>query len=114
MFANKIVLIYRWFRPNITNAFFMTPRQSIFFKEIEQQTLNYSFDNKNRTSDEIMFSFGRGRYNKVLKKIIEIPKGKCLSENFAFINEHNALKLMPPYNLSYKLTTDAWQNNFIK
>ena len=110
--SNKTILYYRWFRPHITNAFFMSPKKSSFFAEIERQTNNYDFDGKSHTSDEIMHSFGPGRYNKVLDMFFDSTIENFSLEDLIFINEHNALKMTPPFDLKYKSTSSAWQNNF--
>ena len=119
--SNATTLLFRWYGPRVTNAFFIAAESSKFFQRMRQQLDNYDFSNKQQDVREIFRSFGPGRYNAILNSGFqnEPTNSNNLDQHEAgalgcidFINEHIALMLAPLFPLNYKTTKDAWQNSF--
>ena len=120
---HKTTLYFRWFRPKITNAFFITPSSSIFFANMLTSTANIDFSTLPRTAETIIQTFGPGRYNHEFENIlktggqsnetISIEKSPVI-KHFNFVNEHTFADMRPPFNLHYKSTKDSWQKLFLK
>ena len=116
--SRKTTLFCRWFKPWITNAFFITPSSSLFFENILTSTAGTDFSTLPHTQKTIFDTFGPGRYNQEIENIINrfyqvngaspITKYREL-EHFNFVNDHNFASMGPPFKLTYKSTKDAWQ-----
>ena len=114
----KTTLFFRWYRPWITNAFFISLSSSTFFGKILESTKNINFNNFPKSKETILSTFGPGRYNQELDKIIkynpEMLESKSTSitfqqEQIAFTNDYVFANMKPPYRLKYKNTNDNWQ-----
>jgi len=75
------------------------------------------------TRNDVLRSFGPGRYNTALNMIIKessvhpkangSPKAQWTSKEgwrYAFLNEKNLCTLKPPYKLSYESSGGSWHN----
>lgn len=121
------LLMFRWNRPWITNSFFMTKKFSPLFQKIFGESLNYEFPKSIKmTRNDVLRSFGPGRYNTILNKIIRDNSIQTISKpnnvttpqlisrdgwRYAFLNEKNLSSLKPPFKLSYESSADSWHNN---
>ena len=118
------LLMFRWNRPWITNSFFLTRKASPLFQKIFNTSLSYEFPRaKAMTRNDVLRSFGPGRYNRFLNEIIRehsnhinpngSPKSQWTSKEgwrYAFLNEKNLCALKPPYKLSYESSGGSWHN----
>ena len=121
------LLMFRWNRPWVTNSFFLTREASPFFQKISNTILSYRFPAKGTmTRNDVLRSFGPGRYNTILNKIIRecsmqtssnsnylINAGMISQDGwrYAFLNEKNLCSLKPPFKLSYESSEDSWHNS---
>ena len=121
------LLMFRWNRPWVTNSFFLTRKASPFFQKITNTILSYKFPaNGAMTRNDVLRSFGPGRYNLILNKIIRecsiqtssnsnylMNSGMTSQEGwrYAFLNEKNLCSLKPPFKLSYESSEDSWHNS---
>ena len=115
----KVTLLFRWMQPAITNAFFIAPSSSLFFKNLINSVKDTDFNSLPKTTKTIFTTFGPWQYGEVLNKFIEanLPTSKLLLEdenwnikNFNFVNDHNFVNMGPPFKLDYKMTKASWQN----
>lgn len=117
----KTTLLFRWYKPWVTNAFFMTPSSSAFFANILNQTQGIDFRSLPITRETIFNTFGPGRYNANLDDLgvfnakdgddaVGRKAGSNALRGYAFINEHNFASMDPPFRLSYRATSDSWQH----
>ena len=119
------LLMYRWNRPWITNSFFLTKKNSPLFQKIFNTSLSYKLPKtRTLTRNDVLRSFGPGRYNTVLNTIIKessihpkansLPKAQWTSKEgwrYTFLNEKNLCALKPPYKLSYESSESSWHNH---
>ena len=119
------LLMFRWNRPWITNSFFLTRKASPLFQKIFNTSLGYKFPRtKAMTRNDVLRSFGPGRYNTFLNEIIKdhsndsnsngSPKSQWTSKEgwrYAFLNEKNLCALKPPYKLSHESSENSWHNH---
>ncbi len=121
------LLMLRWNRPWITNSFFLTKKASPLFQKIYNTSLGYEFPASGEiTRNEVLRSFGPGRYNTILNNIIRESPMQAISTlnhsfkpqltsvegwRYAFLNEKNLSALKPPFKLSYESTKDSWHNH---
>ena len=120
-------LLFAWFKPYLTNAFFVTSKNSPFFKRIVDEMSNFSFEGKDQNGHLIWTSFGPGRYQATLEAWIDrddvaLSKSDgllwsgltCQSQpwTFQFLNTYRGVEMTPPFDLAYKQTNDAWQLAF--
>lgn len=119
------LFLFRWNRPWISNSFFMTKRASPFFLEIVQSIQSYRLPNKPIQRKEVLNSYGPGRYNKQLNKLLR--KYNLLNDRksgeaekalidingwrYGFTNEKIFCALKPPFNLNYENTNDSWHRS---
>ena len=120
------LLVFRWNRPWVTNSFFLTRKASPLFENIFNASLNYEFPTKaTMTRNDVLRSFGPGRYNTSLNKIFSeesiqpyansnhLAKAQWISKEgwrYAFLNEKNLCALKPPFKLNYENSEDSWHN----
>lgn len=122
----KTTLYFRWWKPRITNAFFMTPSSSVFFNTLVNQGQSVDFNKLPKKAFVILKYFGPGAFentwaslttnqiNKVIERDHKISADlsyihKSLEKQLYFVNEHSFALMDPPYVLGYKKTTDHWQ-----
>ena len=120
-------LLFAWFKPYLTNAFFVTSKHSPFFKRIVDEMSNFTFEGKDQNGHLIWTSFGPGRYQATLKAWIDrddvalaqsgglLWSGlTCQSQPWTlqFLNTYRGVEMTPPFDLAYKQTNDAWQLAF--
>jgi len=116
----KTTLMFRWYKPWITNAFFVTDANSPLFNTILRQMKNYNFKEKEHSTNEVLSSFGPRRYNNVWKQLMKENKEKDIINykktnirgawKFGYINEYNDVKMKPPFKLNYKETDNNWKS----
>jgi len=114
----KTTLFFRWYKPWLTNAFFISLSSSAFFGKIIQSNLDTNFDKLPKNKDTILETFGPSRYNYEMNKIIKNNSGMLESdaksiylekEKIMFTNDYVFASMRPPYKLKYKNTDDNWQ-----
>ena len=122
----KTTLYFRWWKPRITNAFFMTPSSSVFFNTLVNLGQSVDFNKLPKKAFVILKYFGPGAFentwaslttnqiNQVIKKNPGISTNlskvqRSLNNKFNYVNEHTFALMDPPYILDYKNTTDHWQ-----
>ena len=121
------LLMFRWNRPWVTNSFFMTKKNSPFFRAMIEANLSYTFPKKEDLSrKDVLNSFGPGRFNKSLSALIS--EGRLPTDNakvlnkikpvlltrdgwkIAFSNETSLCSLKPPFALKYGGPTKSWHD----
>ena len=121
------LLMFRWNRPWVTNSFFMTKKNSPFFRAMIEANLSYTFPKKEDLSrKDVLNSFGPGRFNKSLSALIS--EGRLPTDNakvlnkikpvlltrdgwkIAFSNETSLCSLKPPFSLKYNGSTKSWHD----
>ena len=119
------LFLYRWNRPWISNSFFMTKKASPFFLDLEQSIQSYQLPDRAIRRKDVLNSYGPGRYNKQLNKLISqcnFPKTfnaykkqeSLINLNnwrYAFTNEKTFCALKPPFQLNYTDTPDSWHQH---
>ena len=119
------LFLFRWNRPWISNSFFMTRKSSPFFLELEQSIQSYQLPTGVISRKDVLNSYGPGRYNKQLNKLIRernflndsnpIEAEKALIKlngwRYGFTNEKIFCSLKPPFKLNYENTTDSWHRS---
>lgn len=113
--SQKTTLLFRWFKPYITNAFFITRKADPFFQSILKQTKHIDFRVLPKNKATIFSTFGENRYNSILSRALSAKQGKLgaprqISE-FEFVNDYNFVSMSPPFELDYKQTCDSWQRS---
>ena len=111
--GSKTTLMFRWNSPRICNGFFISPSSSIFFSNLLESTKEIDFRSLPKNKHTVISTFGPGRYNTELEKIIEQHQSKCSDqsttratdlEGITFVNDHTFAYVTPPYSLDYKTT----------
>lgn len=120
----RTTLFFRWHKPWVTNAFFLTPSSSEFFKLIMNESKDCDFRLLPRNKNTIFSTFGPDRYNKVLESMLDCTANQsingiaqtpnCDPLGFNFVNEHNFASMRPPFKLAYQATSDSWQKSIPK
>jgi tetratricopeptide (TPR) repeat protein len=120
----KSMLLFRSFKPWISNGFFISRPECPFFRELAFECLAIKLDEWQNDRVTIGNTFGPGRYNDVLIKLLQksatvsasaiegLPGCSRLAldgDEIYFSHEAAVAALKPPFVLGYKATDDYWK-----